>query len=183
MNRAIRNINCVKKSYNKMEIYIQIIYFLMGLASCVLDYFMVTAFHPDYHQDTYRFMAEYAEIAEFVIYLMYLAIGIFAEMGGIHNKKSKTAWMNGVTTFFVIGAIATVARIHSFLMLSIHIHPGKLDFMGVFVVLMILYQLLKFSMLIAYSTGVHDRINSFNPPNEEFAFVQVQRPQFAISPQ
>ena len=147
-----------------MELLWLIIYFAIGISTNIFDHFIVRAFHPDVHQDIYHFMADYAVIAEIVVYLMLLAIGIFTECGGIHSIKPKTAWQNAVTVFMTIGILESLARLHSMLVLAGHVHPGKIDFVGLFVVMVVAYHLLQFFALQQMGSGLYDFIESKGKP-------------------
>ena len=149
-----------------MIFLLQVVYAAMGIGSVLLDYFIIEAFHPDIHQDVYHYMAEYMEIAELVVILMLVAIGIFVEMGGIKTLRAKTTWEWAIHAFMTISALETLARLVAMTILSIHVQPGKIDFMGLFVVIILFYFVLKFTVVLAHSSGLYDKIESIKPPKE-----------------
>ena len=143
-----------------MRLLIQILYVIMGIGSAVLDYFMIDSFKRDEVHKVYRYLGEYTEIAELVIYLMFLYIGIFVKIGGIKSATAKSTWTNVVTIFMILGVLESLLRLVALTILSIHIHPGKTDFMGLFLMLMILYLVMKYGIMLALGTGLNTTISN-----------------------
>lgn len=150
-----------------MIFILQLIFGAIGLAANLLDHYIVQAFQPDTHQDIYHYMADYIGILESVIIMVLIAIGIFVENGGIKTLKAKVAWGDTVTAFLVITIIHSLARIHSMVVLCIHTHPGKLDFVGLFFLITMMYYVLRFTVVLAHGTGLHAKITAVVIPTEE----------------
>ena len=154
----------------------QLLYAVIGIGSVIINYFIIKVFRPETHQDMYCYIAEYMEIAEFVIILMLLMIGVFVEMGGIKTHAAKNAWNMVTVTFLIMAALESLARIHSMVVLAAHIHPGKIDFMGLFLVMVLMYYILKFCVILAHAMGLHDKIMSIEIKTTQYYYQQVPQP-------
>lgn len=141
-----------------MHIIIQILYFLIGLGSCVLDYFMINYFRYDHYRAYYRYIAEYTEIGDLVVFIIFLLIGIFVECGLVKDIESMDDWTFTVRVFFAFSIILSLFRIFAMTNLAIHVHPGRIDFMGMFLVLVLLYVIMQFGISMGYAQGLIYRI-------------------------
>ncbi len=146
-----------------MNYLMQVIYALLGIGSTVLDYYIYSAFVKDYHHTVYIQVAEYSDIAEGVFCLLLLIIGLLVEMGHVATDASKKTWIIVADIIYTLAFIESAARITAMTFVSIHIHPGKIDFMGLFVVMVILYFLLKLCVIMQQYVGLVDRIQSYKP--------------------
>ena len=156
-------------------IYIlQVVYAAIGIGSCILDYFIIKAFIPDVHQSAYIYMCEYSEILELVFIIVDLAIGAFVEMAMKWTEKARKAWNDVVILFFWLTAIESLFRIFGATIMSIHVHPGQLDFMGLFVVIVLMYFLLKFAVMLNLTMGLHDTIEKKKITAESYPYMPVQ---------
>lgn len=133
---------------------------MISLGANVLDYLIVTAFTPESHLELYYYILYYIAIADAVVAVGLVAIGLFVESGGITTADAKTTWGNVVTAVIVITVLYSLARAHSIMVLAIHVQPGKLDFMGLFTMMTMLYFVMRFTVVLAHGTGLHSRIES-----------------------
>eukprot|EP00826_Nyctotherus_ovalis_P043143 TRINITY_DN4514_c0_g1_i7.p1 TRINITY_DN4514_c0_g1~~TRINITY_DN4514_c0_g1_i7.p1 ORF type:complete len:161 (+),score=30.21 TRINITY_DN4514_c0_g1_i7:191-673(+) len=158
-----------------MHLIVQIFFTILGAGSAVLDYFMINCFRRDQVHMIYRYFGEYTEIAELVIYIMLLYISAFVQLGGIKTDLSKSVWRNVTTVFVIIGTLESLARLAALIILSIHIQPGKKDFMGLFLVIMILYLVMKYGLIFALGMGIDDNIKNVKTSKLEDSRLKIYK--------
>ena len=141
-----------------MHFIIQIVYFVIAAGSCFLDYLMIKAFRVEQHRLWYKYVAEYTEVAELVICLIFLIIGIFVQCGLIKTYKSQSGWESIIFVFIYISIPLALIRMFAMTFLSIYVAPGIIDFMGIFLFMVLLYLIMKFGILLGYGLGVTYRI-------------------------
>ena len=141
-----------------MNILIQIVYFILAAGSCFLDYLMIKAFRVEQHSLWYKYVAEYTEVAELVICFVFLMIGAFLECGLIRTYKSQKDWETIVYIFIYISVPLALIRLFAMTFLCIYVAPGRIDFMGLFLFMVLLYFIMKFGILFGYGQGVTYRM-------------------------
>ena len=162
-------------------IYIlQVVYAAFGMGSAILDYFIIKAFIPDVHQSVYIYMCEYSEIMELVFIIVDLAIGAFVEMAQKWTAKAKKAWEDTVLVFFSLTCVEALFRIFGATIMGIHVHPGQLDFMGLFVVILLMYFLLKFCIMLALTFGLYEaiQVKKISLPSLPYLPIQAYIPRY-----
>eukprot|EP00831_Metopus_contortus_P000206 TRINITY_DN10080_c0_g1_i1.p1 TRINITY_DN10080_c0_g1~~TRINITY_DN10080_c0_g1_i1.p1 ORF type:complete len:200 (-),score=21.96 TRINITY_DN10080_c0_g1_i1:223-822(-) len=145
---------------------LQVLYGLFAVGSTVLDYFIYRAFLPDVHHDRHLIIAEYTDVGEGVLSVLMLLIGMIIEMGLVKTQSGKTTWKVIVNIFWVISMVEALIRILSMTVVSIHIHPGELDFMGLFVVHVLCYYTLKYMVVLQQFIGLLNQIEKIKVTSE-----------------
>ena len=160
-----------------MHLGFHIFYFAIGLASFGLDYFLINAFRHEHYRIYYRYIAEYTELAELVIYITFLCIAIFISGQTIKEDKDVKDWQFVVDAFMVLATLESLARVFAMTILSIHIHPGKLDFMGLFLFMVLLYCVMKYGAIMAVGSGLRDLIHNSKPkPKSLYGAITISNP-------
>ena len=155
-------------------IYIlQLVFGILSISTSFLDYKMVETFPPYPHMDVYHYIAEYMEIAECSITIMQIIIGGFVEMQLIKTTQAKSAWGGACNVFLIILYLESFARLISLTVLATHVSPGALDFLGLFVLLIAMYYILKFTLALTHNMGLHDRIQEEKIPKEPIMYQPV----------
>ncbi len=157
-----------------MEFILQLLYALIGVGATVLDFYIYQAFEPDVHHSVYITISSYSDKGEGVALFFALIIGFVAESGAIKTASIKTCVATLCTILFVVFIIESLVRVTSMTVVSIHVHPGKLDFMGLFVMLVLLYFTLKFAVVMHHMISLIARINAIVVPTEKVQFVPLQ---------
>eukprot|EP01022_Parablepharisma_sp_SALTPOND_P033341 TRINITY_DN88515_c0_g1_i1.p1 TRINITY_DN88515_c0_g1~~TRINITY_DN88515_c0_g1_i1.p1 ORF type:complete len:234 (-),score=5.77 TRINITY_DN88515_c0_g1_i1:110-766(-) len=160
----------IQKREIKMQYVLQIIYAIIGIASTVLDHFIYGAFVKDYHHSIYIDLSQYTDYGEAGVCLILVIIGLFTEMGHFKTDAQKKTWVTVVDVLYTLAFMESVVRATSMTMVAIHVHPGKIDFMGLFVVITIFYFILKLMVIVQLATGLADRIKTYKPPSV-FAYI------------
>ena len=156
-----------------MNYVLQVVYAIINIGSYALDYFIYQGFVKDYHHTEYIQVSEYTDLAEAVIAFLLLILGLFVEMGKITTDAHKKTWVLILTIIDNLMIIEASIRTGCMTIVSIHIHPGKIDFMGLFTLMIIMYFLLKMTTMMQLIAGLSERIESYKPP-VMFSFAPCQ---------
>ena len=159
----------------------QVLYSAICIASTVLDYFIYRAFVRDIHHSLYLDISEYTDIGEGVLSIIMLLIGLIVEMGVIKTNTQKSTWKTIVVIIFVVISLESIARVTAMTIVSIHIHPGKIDFMGLFVMMTLEYYIVKFAAVLQFNMGLLDKIEAIKPSVNEFTPYPYFMPYQALS--
>ncbi len=138
---------------------LQILYVAFNIASTVLDYFIYSAFVKEEHHRTYLEVSEYTDYAEAALCVFLAVVGLLAEVGSINTAANKSTWLVVVKLTFAVMFIESVSRIFCMSMAAIHIHPGKLDFMGLFLLILLFYYILKLVLMMQLAMGLIAQID------------------------
>ena len=151
-----------------MNIVYQLIYAAIGIGLTVLDFYIYKAYVPDVHHSIYIDISTITDSAEGVALFIALLIGVIVESGIIKTHSSKQCFVSICWIMFAAITLESLARITSMTIVSIHVHPGKIDFLGLFVLINMEYFILKYSVIMHHMFGLIDKVNSVVVPSINF---------------
>jgi len=158
-----------------MEFIFQALYGLFGIGLTMLDFYIYKAFVPDVHHSVYIDISTMSDKGEGIGILAVIFIGLGVESTLIKNQAQKNFWLGACDFIMAAFIIESIVRAVAMTVVSIHIHPGKLDFLGLFVVLILFYYILKATAVCQHVVGLHDRISKIVIKSNE---TYSQEPKF-----
>ena len=161
-----------------MIFILQALYAAFGIGLTVLDFYIYQAFIPDIHHSVYIDISTATDKAEGIGILAALVLGLVIEANEKQDVNLKACLHISAVILYVALSLESLARILSMTIVSIHVHPGKIDFLGLFVVMVLCYFVLKFAIIIQHMSGLLDRINSIKASPAEFVQIQQDNTYF-----